>query len=345
MVLAWVDRWLSTQNWTRETRRKVLVTLRDFYAWGVRAGHVEWAPVAGLQSAQGETRGPERLGFSPAWEEPAWAFLTWLRAAKRVEGTIEQRRLWLRKLSEVAADPWSVTTGQLAMWLANPDWSAATTRMAKSSVSLFYRWALREGRVTEDPTVRLDTVRVPRGLPRPIPTDVLRAALAASDNRTRLMLKLAAGAGLRRAEIARVHTRDISEAEILVEGKGGHFRRVTMHPDLWEEICAELRRRRDQRPAKGWCDTFTSETGYLFPSDLGPQPLTPEHVGKLAAAVLPAPWTLHTLRHRFATQAYAPERDGIAVQQLLGHAKLETTQIYTQVPDGALRTAVLGVSF
>jgi site-specific recombinase XerC len=54
-------------------------------------------------------------------------------------------------------------------------------------------------------------------------------------------------------------------------------------------------------------------------------------------------WTAHKLRHRFATAAYAGNRGLLAVQQLLGHSKPETTQRYTALPGDALRTAVMGV--
>jgi site-specific recombinase XerD len=51
-------------------------------------------------------------------------------------------------------------------------------------------------------------------------------------------------------------------------------------------------------------------------------------------------WTAHTLRHRFATVAYAGERDLLAVQVLLGHSKPETTRLYVLIPDASLRAAV-----
>jgi integrase/recombinase XerC len=61
------------------------------------------------------------------------------------------------------------------------------------------------------------------------------------------------------------------------------------------------------------------------------------------ARVLPEGFTTHSLRHRFATAAYGVERDLRAVQELLGHAKPETTARYAAVPDGALAAAVAGV--
>jgi site-specific recombinase XerD len=82
-----------------------------------------------------------------------------------------------------------------------------------------------------------------------------------------------------------------------------------------------------------------SPTGYLFPGHLDGH-LSPAWVGTLIDRTLEPGVTTHMLRHRFATVAYLAERDIRAVQTLLGHAKVETTIIYTAVPDGALSNAV-----
>ena len=79
--------------------------------------------------------------------------------------------------------------------------------------------------------------------------------------------------------------------------------------------------------------------GYLFPSSHGGH-LTPHHLGKLVSACLPDGLTMHTLRHRCATLAYAATGDLRAVQELLGHAKPETTARYTAVSDAAVRRAM-----
>lgn len=83
--------------------------------------------------------------------------------------------------------------------------------------------------------------------------------------------------------------------------------------------------------------------GWLFPNGLGGH-LTPGHVGRLASAALPDGWTLHTCRHRAGTDWYSVARDIRAVQELLGHASVATTQLYTQIQDDALITAVMGIA-
>jgi integrase/recombinase XerC len=66
-------------------------------------------------------------------------------------------------------------------------------------------------------------------------------------------------------------------------------------------------------------------------------------IAEVICECLPDGWTTHTLRHRFATAAYAVDRDLFAVQQLMGHQRPETTSRYVAVPDGALAAAVAGV--
>lgn len=142
------------------------------------------------------------------------------------------------------------------------------------------------------------------------------------------MLRLAAEAGLRRAEIARIHSRDLVDDllgwSLVVHGKGGRERVVPLPVPLALEL-------RGYGP------------GYVFPgADRGH--LSARWVGKLVSRALPRPWTTHTLRHRFATRAYQLERDLLAVQTLLGHASPVTTQRYVAQDEARLRATVLGVA-
>ena len=151
-----------------------------------------------------------------------------------------------------------------------------------------------------------------------------RGALAQADPRAALAIRLAAQCGLRRGEIARARVEDLEQDlvgwSLRVKGKGGHVRLVPVEDGL-----AALIRERG--------------AGWLFPSNHGGH-LTPHHLGKIVSANLPGELTTHTLRHRCATVAYASTRDLRAVQELLGHAKPETTAIYTAVPDEAVRAAM-----
>jgi len=79
---------------------------------------------------------------------------------------------------------------------------------------------------------------------------------------------------------------------------------------------------------------------WLFPGDEDGH-LSPRWVGKLMAGALPDHWTAHTLRHRFATRAYRGSRNLRAVQTLLGHSSVATTERYTAVDDAEVRAAAM----
>ena len=80
-------------------------------------------------------------------------------------------------------------------------------------------------------------------------------------------------------------------------------------------------------------------SGWVFPGVVGWH-LSADRVGVLMSRALPPGWTAHTLRHRFATRAYAGSRDLLSVQALLGHSSPTTTRDYVQLPDDALRAAM-----
>lgn len=81
------------------------------------------------------------------------------------------------------------------------------------------------------------------------------------------------------------------------------------------------------------------DAGYVFPGQVDGH-ISPGYLSRLISRLLPPGVTMHGLRHRFATRAYAIDRDTFAVQQLLGHASPVTTQRYAQVPDSARRRIV-----
>lgn len=254
-----------------------------------------------------------------------WA--TWMRAAGRPESTIGLRCYHVaRVLRDLRSggNPWGVTTDDLIAYLGTQKWAAETRRAYRASLRSFYAWAMAAGHCTSSPAALLPTITPPRGVPRPIPEQVYRDALRNSDNRVRLMIGLAAMCGLRRGEIARVHSRDMARDlegwTLFVHGKGGHVRQVPLPPWLGLAL---------RRCGHGW----------IFPSPHGGH-LTPHHVGKLVSAALPEGWTCHTLRHRCGTVAYSVTKDLRAVQELLGHARPETTAIYTKVPSASIRAAV-----
>ena len=257
-------------------------------------------------------------GLIDRWED-------YLRATGSPRTTIGLRTYHLRRLAaDFPGGPRSVTLQTLVKWLAGQDWAPNTRRAYRGSLRSFWSWAMITGVVSSSPAHLLPPVAVPRARPRPTPEQAYRMALRVADDRERLAILLAGQCGLRRGEIAQVRREDV-EADLLghslrVAGKGGVVRLVPLPEGLAATILAH--------PA-----------GWLFPSSHGGH-LTPHHLGKVISRCLPEGLTTHTLRHRCATVAYAQTRDLRAVQELLGHAKPETTAMYTAVPDGAVRAAM-----
>lgn len=222
----------------------------------------------------------------------------------------------------------------LVGWFGKHPWSLEHRRSTRSAVRGFFSWAYKAGRVPRYLGDELPAVRQPPASPRPAPDDAWHAAMAAEDARTQLMLRLAAEAGLRRAEVAQMHSRDVfitgGAAQLTVHGKGGKKRLVPMSDDLAVLV---------RQGAAGHTPGMSSY-GWLFPDGFGGH-LSPEWVGSLVADVLPDGYTMHSLRHRFASRAYRGTRNLRAVQTLLGHASIATTERYTAVDDDEVRAAML----
>lgn len=255
------------------------------------------------------------------------SWTAWMQAAGRPPTTISLRTYHVRRvMTEIQASPWLLTTEELVDYLATKSWGPETRRSYRASLRAFYAWANATGRRQDNPAALIPPIKLPRGLPRPTPDSIYRQALAEADARAQLMVLLAGVCGLRRGEIARVRREDVVPDlvgySLLIHGKGGHMRLVPLPDHLTRTLL-------EQPP------------GWVFPSPGGGGgPLTPAHVGKIVSRLLPEGWTCHTLRHRCATVAYAETRDLRAVQELLGHAKPETTARYTQVPVDAVRRAI-----
>lgn len=257
-----------------------------------------------------------------SWREALADYAAWCRSCSMSQGTIRLRLLYLARLAAVTDAPFELAIDDLVEFLSPAGWAPETRKSARAALRSFFRWACDTGRVEKNPTERLPAVRVPAGMPRPAPEAVVLEALARSSARDRLMVMLAAYAGLRCCEIARCHTDDVVDGRLRVTGKGKRQRLVPLTAGILRAI--------------------PDEPGWLFPSPHGGH-LRADSVSVILRRAL-APYTAHTLRHRFATRAYAGTRDLRAVQELLGHSKPETTMRYTLVPDDALRAAVLAAA-
>lgn len=268
--------------------------------------------------------------MSTQWTTWTDGFDAELRAASRPVSTRKLRRYHLRRLAaeHPGLEPADVTRQHLVEYLGGHTWSAETRRSYRATYRLFFRWARAVGKVDIDPAATLPPITPPRGMPRPAPDVAVREAILVSGERERLMVELIADTGIRRFECAQARREDViadydGGYSLWVRGKGGRERAVPL-PDV---LAARIRR---------------MPPGHLFPGQIDGH-LSARRVGELVAYALPGHWTAHTLRHRYATLAYQRSGDLRAVQELLGHAKPETTARYTLVAPPTLRSVASAV--
>jgi integrase/recombinase XerD len=267
------------------------------------------------------------------------------------ENTVEAYLRDLQRMAEFAAskgvrDPGQVTRTLLRDFvylLKDLGLSAATIRREVSAIRTYYAFLVGEGRVPVDPSDRLESPRRGRVLPDTLTVRDVDALLAAPHVdqplawRDRTLLELGYGAGLRVSELCGLLLNDLQLTDNLVRvfGKGGKERLVPIGRSVIGAVAVYVHQLRPEldRGKSG---------GRLLLNARG-QPLS--RVGawgivKRAAerAGITKRVTPHTLRHSFATHLLEGGADLRAVQEMLGHADLSTTQIYTHVDREYLRS-------
>ncbi|MBU4213603.1 MAG: tyrosine-type recombinase/integrase [Actinobacteria bacterium] len=272
--------------------------------------------------------------MTETWADLIHAWASAQRAAGRSTQTIGLRTYHVRRLHEAVGDvdPWSVTLDDVLAWTGGQDrWSWATRRSVRSSLRGWWRWAVATGRTTVDVGARLPVVPVAQPMPRLADPAGVVVAMHEADERVLLMLRLAHGLGMRRGEVAQVHTddltRDLIGWSLHVHGKGSRDRVLPLDDSLARAIRREA----------------GTGGGYAFPGAIDGH-LSARWVGRLVARMLPGTDTMHSLRHLAATEVHDATHDLPLVRRMLGHASLATTQAYVHVRDDALRTALVGRS-
>jgi integrase len=257
------------------------------------------------------------------------AFGSHQRARGLAEKTIERRRYSLRSLAVFATPvPLLMVTADLIEDWLNGYPSAETKHAYLADTRALFHWARRRALAAVDPTEDMDPVRRPKPLPRPIPETELIEALAAADDRTRLVLLLGSLAGLRRSEIARLRGEDCTERHIVVRtGKGAKDRVMPMHPYLWTTV-----------------RSYGRHTGWIFPAASGTTHVQPSTIGawvRLHFRRLDIARTLHSTRHAYGTNlAEISKGNLLAVRDLMGHADVSTTQRYIAFDQSGLAALV-----
>ena len=220
----------------------------------------------------------------------------------------------------------------------------ATTQARRlAAIRQFHRFLLLEGRRPDDPTLAVEGPRRERALPRVLSEEEIEALIAAArlkdgpeGRRLLCLLELAYASGLRVSELVGLTLGQFApdRTAIIVRGKGGKERMVPVGRHAREALKAWL----EVRPA--------DRRNRLFPSSGRTGQLTRQHVlyliKRLAldAGIDPERISPHVLRHAFATHLLTHGADLRAVQTMLGHADIATTQIYTHVRPERLAAVV-----
>jgi integrase/recombinase XerD len=220
--------------------------------------------------------------------------------------------------------------------------AATSIRRAQSALRTYFSFLLAEGVLLDDPSERLESPRVWRRLPDVLSRAEVERMLEAPDPghplhwRDRAILELLYASGMRVSELAELPMTglDLDERMVLVYGKGSKERLVPIGGPAARAVARYLR---DVRPAlergRGRGRVFLNARG---------APLSRQSVWTLVKdasrrAGIERRVSPHTLRHTFATHLLEGGADLVAVQELLGHADISTTQIYTHVDREYLR--------
>jgi integrase/recombinase XerD len=205
-----------------------------------------------------------------------------------------------------------------------------------ASLRRFYRYGLREGRISVDPTLLIDTPKLPRSLPKSLNEDEVVALLNAPDIaqaiglRDRAMLETLYACGLRVSELVGLRYTEVSlnEGVVRVTGKGSKTRLVPLGEESVDWLLRYTREGRPQILQQRVSDS-------LFVTQRG-EAMTRQAFWYLIKryalqAGIHKPLSPHVLRHAFATHLLNHGADLRVVQMLLGHSDISTTQIYTHV--------------
>lgn len=227
--------------------------------------------------------------------------------------------------------------------------SAATAGRRRSAVRQFYRFVVEEGWRSDDPARRVEAPKAGRPLPKLLSREEVAALIAAAGDkdgaaglRLACMVELLYASGMRVSELLSVTLAAVARdpAFLTVKGKGGKTRLAPLNGAAREAVKAYLAVRPRYFPPGA------KESPWLFPSRSAAGRLTSRRLAQLLdeaaadAGIDPERVSPHVLRHAFATHLLEGGADLRAVQTLLGHADIATTQIYTHVTGERLRRTV-----
>ena len=283
------------------------------------------------------------------------------------------RDLRRRGAAEKTRRAYAIDLGQFARWASGPELApegvgtrdlrryaaalsehgSAPSTVARKIASLrsFYRSLVEHGRVQQNPADLLTAPKRRRRLPRTLKPAEVAALLdrvptsTPLELRDRALFELAYASGLRAEELVNldVASLDYDDEQVRVEGKGGKTRIVPVGEHALNALRAYAERGRPAlSPTRSGGGTAAGEEPALFLSKSGRRLSTSDVRRRLRVwarhAAVQAGASPHWLRHSFATHLLEGGADLRAIQELLGHASLSTTQVYTRVESARLRT-------
>jgi integrase/recombinase XerC len=257
-------------------------------------------------------------------------FTNHLLASGRAPGTVAQRVMHIEHLARVHPDLATVTTADLETFLAarRTTHRAETRKTIRASFRVYFAWAHRVGLHPADPAQLLMPIRIPATVPRLAPDDAIQRALTGAPLRETGMILLGRLACLRLTELSTLQIRHRERDVLRILGKGEKQRLVYLN-DALIPVLDEL-----ETEAAGSPWYFPGRfTGHIHPQ--AAHKIIQRRTG----------WNPHSLRHAGATAAYRATGDLRAVQEMLGHASMATTQRYLHLDETARRAVAAGTAF
>lgn len=311
-----------------------------------------------MEQSQGERRGALR----PLLVEQFLEMLSAERGAApntldAYERDLAHFTVFLGRREETLADATSESVSSYLEQLVAEGLAISSRARRLSAIKQFYRFLLAEGLRREDPAATIDGPKRQTALPKTLTFDEVdrllnaagqKAAEASESQRLKALrlyclLEVLYATGMRVSELVALPRNALlgDERTLIIKGKGGRERMVPVNPRARDALKTYLAARENRNSGE---DADSSE--WLFPSwgrqgHLTRQRLAQELKGLAkAASVQPSRVSPHVLRHAFASHMLERGADLRAVQKLLGHADISTTQIYTHVVEERLRSIV-----